>query len=134
MSSHTLKTYLFQEYETTALRTSYRKRIPPPALISIVSSVLLKPRNLALSQSAIAKHLVPKFQECNIFTNLSAEAVLELQDVTLNSLTVKATNEVFPLYGFTIQAIETIQGGLIKADTILGYLQAASAYVRLVGH
>jgi hypothetical protein len=73
MSPHTLKTYLFQEYETTALRTSYQKWIPPPALISIVSSVVLKPRDLALSQSAIAKHLVPKFQECNIFTNLSAQ-------------------------------------------------------------
>jgi hypothetical protein len=59
--------------------------------------------------------------------------VLELQDVTLNSLAVKATNEVFLLYRFTIQADDTIQGGPIKADTILGYLQAASAYVRLVG-
>jgi hypothetical protein len=59
--------------------------------------------------------------------------VLELQDVTLNSLTVKATKEVFLLYGFTIQAGDTIQGGPIKADIILGYLQAASAYVRLVG-
>jgi hypothetical protein len=73
MSAHTLKTYLFQEYDTTALRTSYRRWIPPPALISIVSSVLLKPRDLALSQSAIAKHLVPKFHECNILTNLLAQ-------------------------------------------------------------
>jgi hypothetical protein len=72
MSPHTLKHYLVQEYSITALRTSYRKWIPPPALISIVSSVILKPRDLALSRNEIAKHLEPKFQECSIFTSLSA--------------------------------------------------------------
>jgi hypothetical protein len=59
--------------------------------------------------------------------------VLELEDVTPNSLTLKATNELLLLYGFTIQAGDTIQGGPIKADTILGYLQAASTFMRIVG-
>jgi hypothetical protein len=73
ISPHTLKHYLFQEYSVTAaLRTSYWKWIPPQALISIVSSVILMPRDLALSRNEVAKHLAPKFQECNIFTSLSA--------------------------------------------------------------
>jgi hypothetical protein len=37
------------------------------------------------------------------------------------------------LYTFTLQAGDTIQGGpAVKADTLLRYLQAASAYVRLI--
>jgi hypothetical protein len=65
----------------------------------------------------------------------SISNVLELEGVTLNLLTLKATNELLLLYGFTIQSGDTIQGGPIKADAILGYLQAvpASTFVRIVG-
>jgi hypothetical protein len=59
--------------------------------------------------------------------------VLKLEDITLNSLTLKAANEVMLLYTFTLQASDTIQGRPVKADTLLGYLQAASAYMRLIG-
>ena len=54
--------------------------------------------------------------------------------MTLNNLTLSTTNGIFYLYTVALTVGETLQGRLVKAKTIKGYLRAAAMYIQSVGH
>jgi hypothetical protein len=58
---------------------------------------------------------------------------LNIADVTLNSLPLSTTNEIFYMYAEGLTASDTIQGTPIKASTVSEYLRAAADFVKIVG-
>jgi hypothetical protein len=59
-----------------------------------------------------------------------------IKDVTLNSLPLKATNEIFYLYADGLTSSDIIQGTVsapIKAATVNEHLKATANFVKVVG-
>jgi hypothetical protein len=62
--------------------------------------------------------------------------VLNIQDAMLNGLqSLKVTSGILYLYMVVLMVVgETIQGNILKENTIRGYLQAATMYIQSAGH